>query len=90
LETEGYVRGSFGVERWNSREWFVTHTPTGMCFLYSSWPTLFDAKLFCEGMLAIDPWEFRGTKRRPANFSEACHRVAAEMGAERRRVYAIG
>ena len=81
----GYVFGAFGVEPDGYRCWWITHIPTGACFLYSEWETLERAREFCERMMKASDWQFAISDRATrARFNTAAHVVAGLMGARPR------
>lgn len=81
----GYVFGVFGVEREGDRSWWITHLPTGACFLYSEWETLERAREFCDRMMRAGTWQFAMSDRvERARFNGAAEAAARLMGAQPR------
>ena len=83
--TSGYIFGAFGIEPDGYRSWWITHIPTGSCFLYSEWQSLGKAQEFCERMNAVNKWDFQlnHTVMRRL-FNETAERIALELGGQPR------
>lgn len=84
VEVSGWLRGCFGIENYDgrSKNWWITHVPTGKCFGYSAWASLKTAKAFCDGMLALGYWE--KADKQSKKFNAACESVAVGLGFEKR------